>query len=128
MNNLRFTLLIFFSCLFFSLNAAKQPKLKFDTEVVDFGLVERNKTYTKKLSFKNVGKSKLVFLRYSSSCGCTTVKTLPPQSIIPKDTCHIDVEFDTSIFYSGESVTKYLTFFTNDKNSPHKIKVIAKIK
>ena len=76
------------------INYDKLPKIKFYEEVHDFGKVIQGEKVTYGFKFKNIGKSDLLIVRVSTSCGCTVGK-YPKIPIKPGVEEVINVTFDS---------------------------------
>lgn len=71
------------------------PDFKFDSEVIDYGDVEKGSDGSRVFKFKNVGKAPLIISNIKSSCGCT-VPEKPEKPIMPGETAEIKVKYDTN--------------------------------
>ena len=79
---------------FFVYSQENQADIKFEETIIDYGEVEFESDGKRIFKFKNIGNAPLVFLRISSSCGCTIPKK-PEKPIEPGETGEIEVEYDT---------------------------------
>ena len=85
------TVLLFFSYT----NGFSQAKITFETEVVDYGTIEKGDNGVREFKFTNTGSSPLYITKVRSSCGCTIPKK-PSDSIMPGDDDVIQVKYDTN--------------------------------
>ena len=85
------TFLLFFSYT----NGFSQAKITFETEVVDYGTIEKGDNGVREFKFTNTGSSPLYITKVRSSCGCTIPKK-PSDSIMPGDEDVIEVKYDTN--------------------------------
>ena len=70
------------------------PKIKWESEVVDYGTIEHNADGNREFKFKNVGKEPLIISNSTGSCGCT-VPTWPKEPIKPGESSSIKVHYAT---------------------------------
>ncbi|GIV29757.1 MAG: hypothetical protein KatS3mg028_0823 [Bacteroidia bacterium] len=47
------------------------PEIKFETEVIDYGVIPYDSDGVREFKFKNVGKSPLTITNVQGECGCT---------------------------------------------------------
>lgn len=67
---------------------------EFESEVLDYGTIERYADGVRAFKFKNVGKAPIVITKVKGSCGCT-VPTKPEGPIMPGETAEIGVKYAT---------------------------------
>jgi hypothetical protein len=72
----------------------KDPVMKFEKDVHDFGKISQGEKVTYAFKFKNVGGSNLVINEAHGSCGCT-VPVWPKDPIAPGEEGVISVEFSS---------------------------------
>jgi len=91
MKTFAFSLLFLFSfCTF-----AQQPaKIKFDTELIDYGTVNYQGDGNRVFKFTNVGAEPLILSSVQSSCGCL-VPTWSREPVKPGASAVIKVRYDT---------------------------------
>lgn len=70
------------------------PTIDFETEVVDYGTVEKGGDGVREFKFTNNGKEPLIITSARGSCGCT-VPSWPKEPIAPGETAVIKVKYDT---------------------------------
>ena len=82
--------------LCFSLiNGFSQAEITFESEVVDYGTIEKGDDGVREFKFTNTGSSPLYITQVRSSCGCTIPKK-PTDSIMPGVEEVIEVKYDTN--------------------------------
>ncbi|MEC3905455.1 DUF1573 domain-containing protein [Tamlana sp. 2201CG12-4] len=84
---------LFIGLISYSVNA--QAKIKFKTETIDYGTVEKGSNGVRIFEFTNTGNEPLIISKVSSSCGCTIPKK-PKEPILPGKTGEIEVKYDTN--------------------------------
>ena len=99
-------------------NAAK---FKFESEVIDYGIIEHNANGNREFIFTNVGKEPLIITPVISSCGCL-VASAPKEPIAPGNSAVIKIHYDTSRIGAFE---KTVTVKSNDTERPS---IVLKIK
>ncbi|NNK82947.1 MAG: DUF1573 domain-containing protein [Flavobacteriaceae bacterium] len=72
----------------------KVAKLKFETETIDYGTIEKGADGVRLFKFTNIGDAPLVISKVKSSCGCT-VPSWPKEAILPGENGEIKVKYDT---------------------------------
>jgi hypothetical protein len=81
------------------------PDIKFDTEVHDYGTIQKGADGNCTFTFKNTGKEPLILSNARGSCGCT-VPTWSKDPVLPGKTGEIKVHYDTNrIGTFGKQVT-----------------------
>ena len=76
-------------------NGFAQAEITFESEVVDYGTIEKGDDGVREFKFTNTGSSPLYITKVRSSCGCTIPKK-PTDSIMPGDEEVIEVKYDTN--------------------------------
>ncbi|MDG1823313.1 MAG: DUF1573 domain-containing protein [Flavobacteriaceae bacterium] len=76
-------------------NGLAQAEITFESEVVDYGTIEKGDDGVRKFKFTNTGSSPLFITQVRSSCGCTIPKK-PTDSIMPGAEEVIEVKYDTN--------------------------------
>src|ERR1043165_7782039 len=76
------------------------PDMKFETETIDFGLVDWDSNGIREFKFTNVGKSPLTITAVTAECGCTTTtidgkQGWPSEPILPGKSGVIKIKYDT---------------------------------
>jgi hypothetical protein len=70
------------------------PQIEFESEVVDYGSIEKGANGEREFEFTNNGKEPLIITNCKGSCGCT-VPSWPREPIAPGETAVIKVKYDT---------------------------------
>lgn len=86
------------------------PKMTFEQEVVDYGVIKQGADPFRVFKFKNEGTEPLLITGARGSCGCT-VPTYPQEPIMPGKTAEIKVRYDTQ---RVGPFTKTVTITTNE--------------
>jgi hypothetical protein len=97
------------------------PKIKFETEVMDYGTIEKGADQERTFKFTNIGKAPLALTSVNSSCGCLVAKW-PSEPIAPGKSASIIAHYDTNRVGRFE---KTLTVVSNDAERPN---IVLKIK
>jgi hypothetical protein len=80
----------------FSINAQeKTAKIKFKTDTVDYGTIEKGSDGVRVFEFTNTGDAPLILSKVTSSCGCTVPKW-SNEPILPGKSGEIQVKYDTN--------------------------------
>ena len=85
------------------------PVMAFETETVDYGVIEQGSEPYRVFKFTNTGNAPLIITNAKGSCGCT-VPTYPKEPIGPGETSEIKVRYDTNRL---GKFTKRVTLTTN---------------
>ncbi|MFL2594750.1 MAG: DUF1573 domain-containing protein [Flavobacteriaceae bacterium] len=92
---MKFTKFFIATLLCFSYtNGFSQAEITFESEVVDYGTIEKGDDGVREFKFTNTGSSPLFITQVRSSCGCTIPKK-PNDSIMPGVEEVIEVKYDT---------------------------------
>ena len=94
--------------------------LKFDTETINYGNIEKNSNGARSFSFTNVGNAPIIITKVKGSCGCT-VATKPKNPILPGETAEIGVKYATNRL-GGFSKTITITSNASENNKVVRIK------
>ena len=76
-------------------NVFSQAEITFESDVVDYGTIEKGDDGVREFKFTNTGSSPLFITQVRSSCGCTIPKK-PTDSIMPGVEGVIEVKYDTN--------------------------------
>ncbi|WP_435134009.1 DUF1573 domain-containing protein [Formosa sp. A9] len=88
--------ILFIGLLSFSIQAQdKVAKIKFKSETIDYGTIEKGANGVRVFEFTNTGDAPLIVSKVTSSCGCTVPKK-PEEPIMPGKTGQIEVKYDTN--------------------------------
>ena len=113
--------------LFFSLYSFAQenkiendegPKMKFETAVIDYGIIEHKSDGQREFIFVNSGNTPLIISNARGSCGCT-VPTFPKEPILPGSKGKIGVKYDT------KRIGKFTKTITLTTNTEQKNKILT---
>ena len=72
----------------------KIAKIEFESETIDYGVIEKGSDGVRVFKFKNTGNAPLIVSAVKSSCGCTVPKK-PTAPILPGENGEIEVKYDT---------------------------------
>lgn len=100
------------------------PKIEFDKEKHDFGLIVEGEKVSYIFKYKNTGKSDLIIKSASATCGCT-VPTFSQEPIGPGKEGSIEVVFNSS-GRSGKQ-HKTITVLTNCQPNIYKLQIEGEI-
>lgn len=92
------------------------PKMKFESEVIDYGTIEQNANGVREFKLKNVGKEPLIITNAVGSCGCTTPEW-PKEPIKPGESAVIKVKYDTNRIGNFEKTVT----ITSNADEPSKV-------
>ena len=73
----------------------KVAKIKFKTETIDYGTIEKGANGVRVFEFTNTGDAPLIITKVKSTCGCTIPKK-PDAPIMPGESGEIEVKYDTN--------------------------------
>jgi hypothetical protein len=89
------------------------PVMEMESDVVDYGTIEKNSEPLRTLKFTNVGDEPLLIKNARGSCGCT-VPTWPKEPVLPGETSVIEIRYATN---RVGSFSKKVTLTTNEVES-----------
>ena len=89
------------------------PELKFDSETIDYAVLDYDANTTREFKFKNTGKSPLIISNVQVQCGCTNVDGWPKEPIAPGKTASFKVKYDSK---RPGKFDKKITVTSNAKN------------
>ena len=92
MKNISF-LIVFMAS--FVMAYAQGPQLTFESNVIDYGTIEKGSDGIRVFRFTNTGDAPLIIEKVYSSCGCTIPKK-PEAPIAPGKQGEIQVKYDTN--------------------------------
>lgn len=106
------------------------PEIKFETEVIDYGVIPYDSDGVREFKFKNVGKSPLNITNVQGECGCTATTIdgkpgWPQEPILPGKTGSIKIKYDTKRVGRFE---KNITVTSNSKYPVMKLKIKGEVK
>lgn len=102
---------------------AKEAHIEFESDVVDYGTIDKGSDPKRTIKFKNTGTAPLVITNCKGSCGCT-VPTCPKDPIMPGETGKLEVRYDTN---RVGAINKTVTVKSNAANGTTYIKVKGKV-
>ncbi len=71
------------------------PKIKFETETVDYGTIEKGSNGLREFKFTNIGKDPLILSNVQTSCGCL-VAVWPKEPVKSGASGIIKIKYDTN--------------------------------
>lgn len=94
---------------------ANAPAIKFEEFIKDMGTIKQGQVIDTEFKYTNTGKSDLVFRKFESSCGCTTVS---PQgmTVKPGASGSLKVTFNSAGKRNRQNNT--ITVVSNDPKNP----------
>ena len=106
------------------------PDIKFETELLDYGVVEYDANGLREFKFTNVGKTPLTITSVSGECGCTATTIdgkpgWPTEPVLPGKSGVIKVKYDTKREGRFE---KNVTVTSNAKFSSKKVRIKGEVK
>jgi len=90
-------------------SAKKTASIDFETEILDYGTIEKGTDGLRVFSFTNTGNAPLIISDVKTSCGCT-VPTYSKEAILPGEEGEIKVKYDTK---KVGTFTKTITVSSN---------------
>lgn len=111
-------------------NDPNAPEIKFESEVLDYGVIDYDANGIREFKFKNVGKSPLTITSVQGECGCTATTIdgkpgWPQEPILPGKSGVIKVKYDTK---RAGRFEKNVTVTSNAKMATVKVKIKGEIK
>lgn len=134
-----FSLLVFVLSLHFGLRAQEStipnpdpnaPDIKFENEVLDYGVIDYDANGIREFKFTNTGKTPLTITSVTGECGCTATTIdgkpgWPQEPVLPGKSGVIKVKYDTKREGRFE---KNVTVASNSKFATKKIRIKGEIK
>ncbi len=112
--------ILFIGLISFSINAQeKKAKIKFKTETIDYGTIEKGSDGVRVFEFTNTGDAPLIISSVKSSCGCT-IPSKPKDPILPGKTGEIKVKYDTN---RVNPIRKTITVISNAETPTIALKI-----
>jgi hypothetical protein len=101
------------------------PKVVFEKEIFDFGVIQQGEKVHFEFKFKNEGKTPLIITNATATCGCTQPE-YPTTPVKPGEEGNIKVTFDSS----GKSgmQDKIVTLTTNASPEAAKLHLVGEVK
>lgn len=100
------------------------PELTFDTEVIDYGTIERYANGEREFTFTNTGDQPLIISNSRGSCGCT-VPSWPKEPIKPGEKGSIKVKYATD---RVGPINKSVTVTSNAKSPTTVLRIKGSVK
>ena len=75
---------------------SSSPKIKFEEEDFNFGIIIEGEKVQHSYKFENTGKSDLIISDVQTSCGCTSSKNFTKKPLKPGEKGEIEIEFDST--------------------------------
>lgn len=106
------------------------PDMKFETELLDYGVIDYDANGLREFKFTNIGKTPLTITSVSGECGCTATTIdgkpgWPTEPILPGKSGVIKVKYDTKREGRFE---KNVTITSNAKFANKKVRIKGEIK
>jgi len=100
-------------------SAKKTASIDFETEVLDYGTIEKGTDGLRTFTFTNTGNAPLIISEVKTSCGCT-VPTYSKEAIMPGKDGEIKISYDTK---KVGSFTKTITVLSNANQERKTLKI-----
>src|ERR1017187_8470360 len=71
------------------------PELKFEQEIIDYGVIDYDANTVREFKFKNTGKAPLLLTNVQVSYGCTNVDGWSKDPVAPGKTSTFKVKYDS---------------------------------
>jgi hypothetical protein len=106
------------------------PDIKFESDVIDYGVVDYDSNGIREFKFTNSGRSPLTITSVTGECGCTSTTIdgkpgWPTEPILPGKSGVIKVKYDTKREGRFE---KNVTVTSNAKFASKKVRIKGEIK
>lgn len=106
------------------------PDIKFESEIIDYGVVEYDANGIREFKFTNIGRSPLTITAVTGECGCTATTIdgkpgWPQEPIMPGKSGVIKVKYDTKREGRFE---KNVTVTSNGKFASKKVRIKGEVK
>lgn len=106
------------------------PDIKFESEVIDYGVVDYDSNGIREFKFTNTGHSPLTITAVAGECGCTATTIdgkpgWPTEPILPGKSGVIKVKYDTKREGRFE---KNVTVTSNAKYASKKVRIKGEVK
>jgi hypothetical protein len=88
-------LILLLAVCFCTIQVLGQAEITFETDVIDYGTINKGEDGIRSFKFTNTGSAALFITQVRSSCGCTIPKK-PTDSIMPGEEDVIEVKYDTN--------------------------------
>lgn len=105
--------------------AADAPKVEFEKEIFDFGVIQQGEKVHFEFKFKNEGKTPLIITNATATCGCTEPE-YPSSPVKPGEEGTIKVTFDSSGKLGMQD--KVVTLTSNANPEAAKLHLVGEVK
>lgn len=105
-------------------DAYADPEIEFESEVMEYGTLEKGADGKRVFTFTNIGDAPLIITKCNGSCGCT-VPTCPKEPIMPGEKGTIQVKYDTQ---RVGGFTKTVTVSSNAESGTKVLRIKGTIK
>ena len=105
--------------------AADAPKVEFEKEIYDFGVIQQGEKVRYEFKFKNTGKTPLIITNATATCGCTEPE-YPTSPVKPGEEGTIKVAFDSSGKLGMQD--KVVTLTSNANPEMEKLHLVGEVK
>jgi len=116
-------MMITFVCV--GLYSQSGPKIRFESNEVNYGTIEQNSEPFRALKFTNVGNEPLIVKSARGNCGCT-VPTWPREAIMPGESSELKIKYSTE---RVGPINKKVTLTTNEPEgeNTHILSVVGNV-
>ncbi|MBK7093761.1 MAG: DUF1573 domain-containing protein [Saprospiraceae bacterium] len=116
-------MMITFVCV--GLYSQSGPKIRFESNDMNFGTIEQNSEPFRSLKFTNVGNEPLIVKSARGNCGCT-VPTWPREAIMPGESSELKIKYSTE---RVGPINKKVTITTNEQegSNTHILSVVGNV-
>lgn len=104
-------------------SAKKTANIDFETEILDYGTIEKGSDGKRIFTFTNTGNAPLIISDVKASCGCT-VPTYSKEAILPGEEGEIEVKYNTK---KVGAFTKTITVSSNANLTRKTLKIKGNI-
>jgi hypothetical protein len=108
-----------------TVSEADAPKVKFEKEIYDFGVITQDEKVEYSFKFKNNGKTPLIITDATATCGCT-VPEWPKEPVKPGEEGTIKVVFNSAGKIGMQD--KQVTIFSNANPEADKLHLVGEVK
>ncbi|MFD0940797.1 DUF1573 domain-containing protein [Pedobacter boryungensis] len=105
--------------------AEDAPKVKFEKEIYDFGVIKQGEKVHYEFKFTNTGKTPLIITNATATCGCT-VPEYPEAPVKPGEEGMIKVIFDSTGKMGMQD--KVVTITSNANPEANKLHLVGEVK
>lgn len=120
----KFIVIMVLALIGFGVNAQeKVAKIKFKTDVIDYGEIAKDSDGVRVFEFTNTGNAPLIVSRVSSTCGCTVPKK-PEKPVLPGESGTIEVKYATD---RVGPIRKTITVYSNADEPTVALKIKGKV-